>query len=104
MIIAVDFDNTLSLNGKPNTALFRQLNSAKRNGAILILWTCRAGASLAEAVTFCNQNGLTFHLVNANTPQTIRQLGYDPRKVLADLYIDDKSAPIIGTRANDDYK
>lgn len=35
--------------------------------------------------------GLRPNLVNENAPQTVKALGYNPRKVLADIYIDDKN-------------
>lgn len=91
MIIAVDFDGTILIDGQPNLVLIRELMRARRGGAVLILWTCRAGERLAAAVDFCRQNGLQVDLINENAPQTIRRLGYNPRKVLADIYIDDKA-------------
>lgn len=94
MIIAVDFDGTLQIDGEPNLALIGNLMRAKRSGAVLILWTCRAGNRLADAVAFCRQHGLQIDLVNENAPQIVRQLGYNPRKVLADVYIDDKAGLI----------
>ena len=91
MIIAVDFDGTLQIDGKPNLPLIDYLVKSRNKGAILILWTCRAGKSLTEAVHFCRQNGLLFDFINDNPPLVIRQLGYNPRKILADIYIDDKA-------------
>ncbi len=92
MIIAVDFDDTLRFtDGTPNTHLITQLKSEQKRGAIVILWTCRAGKSLADALSYLRQFGFTPNLVNQNTRQTISTLGYDPRKILADVYIDDKN-------------
>lgn len=91
MTIAVDFDDTLKIDGQPNIALIRELNRAKRGGAVLILWTCRAGASLQDALSFCGRYGLRFDFVNDNSPAVVKKLGYNPRKVLADVYIDDKA-------------
>ena len=70
MIIAVDFDETLKIDGEPNTALFARLINAQRGGAILILWTCRAGDSLREAVQYCAERGLgsTVSMTTARTP------------------------------------
>ena len=80
MIVAVDFDGTLQFqDGKANIALFHALR------------TCRSGQRLAEAVRFCQQHGLRPNYINQNTPQIIKMLGHDPRKVYADLYIDDKA-------------
>ena len=94
MIIAVDFDGTLCVNDQPNIPLFQKLLQAKRQGATLILWSCRAGSSLAKAVSFCRSYGLQFDCVNCNPPETVSRLGYDPRKILADIYLDDKSVPV----------
>lgn len=91
MIIAVDFDETLKINGEPNTALFARLINVQRGGAILILWTCRAGDSLHEAVQYCAERGLRFNCINDNCADTVRKFGYNPRKVFADVYIDDKA-------------
>lgn len=91
MIIAVDFDGTLYLKGKPNKALFDQVIQWQRQGNCVILWTCREGKSLAEAVKFCKRNGFTPNLVNQNARQAVAMMGHDSRKIYADLYIDDKN-------------
>lgn len=92
MIIAVDFDGTLSLNakypniGNPNIKLFSWLINVKsRYNDTIILWTCRSGKELNEAVKWCNEQGLYFDYVNENAPW----LGFDTRKIVADMYIDD---------------
>ncbi len=91
MIIAVDFDETLQIAGKPNIPLFRSLISKQKQGNAIILNTCRQGKRLDEAVAFCLKNGLKFNAINGNIPQIIRRFGYDPRKIYADMYIDDKA-------------
>ena len=91
MIIAVDFDDTLFVKGVPNTALFNYLKARQRAGDILILNTCRAGKRLNEAVMLCQKNRLMFNAVNENIPAVVKMLGYNPRKIYADLYIDDKA-------------
>lgn len=91
MIVAVDFDGTLSLDGAPNAPLFARLKEMQRNGDIIILWSCREGKRLNEAVTFCAKNGLRVNFANKNSPQAIRMLGGDSRKIYADVYVDDKA-------------
>lgn len=92
MIIAVDYDGTLQLaDGSINMALIRRLTASQRRGDVVILWTCREGRRLEEAVQKLARHGWRPSLVNSNAPQTVRILGYDPRKILADIYIDDKS-------------
>lgn len=96
-IVAVDFDNTLSMGGefpntgKPNEKLFEYLKARQHNGDIIILWSCRCGADLELAVKYCEVNGLVFDYVNENTPEMIERFGNDSRKIFAHLYIDDAS-------------
>jgi len=92
MIIAVDFDNTLQLRNKPNEVLIGRLKRAQTHGDTVILWTCREGKSLVEALDFLLSNGFRPNFVNQNCPEGIKRTGRDSRKVFADIYIDDKSA------------
>ena len=91
MIIAVDFDDTLQVNGQPNTQLIARLKREQKNGNTVILWTCRVGKSLQEAVSFLNVCGFRPNYINSNAAEAIRRYGSDPRKIYADLYIDDKA-------------
>ena len=93
MIVAVDYDGTLELNGKLNMPLIASLRAAQRRGDTVILWTCREGKRLQEALLALRGAGFRPQLVNQNAPEAIRKLGHDPRKIYADLYIDDKGAP-----------
>ena len=91
MIIAVDYDGTLQVDGKPNRRLYRNLINAQASGNTIILWTCREGIKLTEAVRKMAQNGLRPNYVNNNAVEIVAKLGYNPRKVIADVYIDDKA-------------
>ena len=94
-IYAVDFDGTLSNGeypniGEPNLALIEHLKKKKAKGqATLILWTCRGGESLIEAVKFCKKYGLDFDYINRNDEEMVKKYGNDNRKIYADVYIDD---------------
>ena len=95
-IIAVDFDGTLCTDcfpkiGQPNTALIELLKGLRRQGRQIILWTCRCGNQLEEAVEWCRKWELEFDAVNENLPEIIERYGSDGRKIYADVYIDDKS-------------
>lgn len=92
MIIAVDFDGTLYFDGQLNAPLLGRLRASQKRGDTVILWTCREGQSLQEALGILLSAGFRPDLVNRNAPQTIRRLGRDPRKIFADVYIDDKAA------------
>ena len=96
MIIAVDFDGTLCVEsypeiGAPNLKLIRMLRKKQELGDKLILWTCRAGDKLDEAVEWCRMQGLYFDAVNDNLPEMVEMWGNNSRKITADIYIDDKS-------------
>ena len=95
-IIAVDFDGTLCTNnwpdiGEPNKYLLGFLRDCKEEGCKLILWTCRVGERLEEAVEWCKLHDLYFDAVNENLPELIEEFGEDTRKIFANVYIDDRS-------------
>lgn len=95
-IFAVDFDGTLCESvypgiGEPNITLINHLIKRRNQGNKVILWTCRCGERLQEAVAWCREQGLEFDAVNENLPELIEQFGNDCRKVAADVYIDDKA-------------
>lgn len=93
-IIAVDFDGTLCENKYPNigamnTYLIDLLKKRQKVGDKIILWTCRVGKKLQEAIDKCKEHGLIFDAVNENIPEIIKSFGSDTRKIFADEYIDD---------------
>ena len=93
MTIAVDFDGTLADTDatkiySPNTKLINYLIDRRKNDDKIILWTCREGSRLKQAVEWCKEQGLKFDAVNDNLPG-LKLFGMNPRKVAADLYIDD---------------
>lgn len=97
-IIAVDFDGTLCERkypdiGAPITPVIEYVKERKAAGNIIILWTCRVGEYLANAVEWCKRQGLTFDYINENAPERVGQYGGDTRKISADEYIDDKANP-----------
>ena len=99
MIYAVDFDGTLSMGewpgvGPANDELFKFLIRKQRQGDKLILWTCRAGSALNDAVDFCRDNGLVFDAVNDNLPEIVEQYGSNSRKITCDVYLDDRACHV----------
>ena len=97
MILAVDFDGTVSLGEYPDTGpvnyeLVQFLRKRRLMGDKLILWTCREGVSLQDAVNFCMSNDLEFDAVNDNLPETVEKYGSNSRKINCDYYIDDRAA------------
>lgn len=103
MIYAVDFDGTLSFGewpevGPVNRRLVDYLIRRQMLGDKVILWTCRAGKPLTDAVEFCKINGLVFDAVNDNLPEIVEQYGSNSRKITCDVYIDDRAFHV------DDYE
>lgn len=93
-IYAVDFDGTLCENawpgiGEPNHLLIRSLISLRLRGDKLILWTCRTGDKLNEAIEWCKTQGLEFDAINENLPEIIAAFDGESRKIFANVYIDD---------------
>lgn len=91
MIIAVDYDGTLQIGEDMNLVLIRRLKHNQRRGDTIILWTCREGKSLIEALTRLRGCGFQPNLVNDNSPDVIRRMGGNTRKIYADVYLDDKA-------------
>lgn len=99
-VIAIDFDGTLCKSKypailKPKRRVIKRAIKEQKRGALLILWTCREGKELTEAIDWCRSYGLTFDAINSNPREQVRIFGTDPRKVGADEYWDDKSHRII---------
>lgn len=97
-IIAVDFDGTLCENkypeiGEPRSNVIEYVKTRREYGDKIILWTCRVGEMLENAVKWCAERGLKFDAVNANLPEVIESFGGDTRKIFANEYIDDRNYP-----------
>lgn len=98
-VIAVDFDGCLCTRhwpdiGNPNRQLIRMLKMARSKGSKVILWTCREGKDLEDAVKWCERYGLMFDAVNENLPEMNALFNNNSRKIGADVYIDDKAIKV----------
>ena len=96
-IIAVDFDGTLCENkypdiGEANEEVIDYILDEQDNGAKIILWTCRAGKRLKEAIRWCEEQGLYFDAVNNNIREAVKMFGKNTRKIFAHEYIDDRAS------------
>lgn len=101
VIIAVDFDGVLCEDQWPQIGPEKKDNIElakyrKQAGAALILWTCRCGEKLDEAVAWCRERGLEFDAVNENLPERVAFYGSESRKISADEYWDDKARGLFG--------
>ena len=71
--IAIDFDGCLCTDkypgvGRPNWRVISLALVEQAKGAGLILWTCREGNELREAIEACREWGLTFDAINESLP------------------------------------
>ncbi len=100
-IIAVDFDGTIVKDeypdiGEINEEVFWLLNwEVEKYNAYIILWTCRCGKELQQAVEFCKANDIPIDAVNQNAPWIVEKWPLEGRKIFAHQYIDDRNAGVV---------
>ena len=99
-IIAVDFDGTLCTNrypdiGEPIHKVIDKLLEEQKNGAKLILWTCRCDKELTDAVEWCERYGIIFDAINDHLPEMKEVFGNNTRKIFAHQYWDDRAVNIL---------
>lgn len=97
MTIAVDFDGTIVTHeypaiGKPIPFAIDSLKRLQQEDHHqLILWSCREGELLQQAIDYCHERGLDFYAVNSNYPEDVPDGAVGARKLTADLFIDDRN-------------
>lgn len=106
--IAIDFDGCLFSDaypgiGEPNWNVIHKAKEEQAAGAGLILWTCREGRLLQEALDACESCGLEFDAVNESLAEWIEEYGTRPRKVGASEYWDDRAVQMGGEK-NHEYE
>lgn len=100
-IIAVDFDGTITTESDLSNhelqlkeGAYEALHRLHEDGFKLVLWTCRGGHNLEEALVFLDDEGLleVFDTINQQLPE-VKEAYADiiGKKVGADIYIDDKN-------------
>ena len=109
IIVAVDFDGILCQDkfpeiGEPNYDMVSFVRRLQDSGIETILWTSRVDDRLAEAIAWCEDRGLHFASINDNTPSNKEQYGTNPRKVYADIYMDDRFPWMMYKPRPDDLK
>ncbi len=105
--IAVDFDGTLarswSLNpGDGSQNIFQKavlfyIKRKQKQGVSIILNTLRTEPErLGKAVNFLEKKGFIPDFINENDPKRIEKNSKEPKKIDADLYIDDRNIGLLG--------
>lgn len=97
MIIAVDFDGTIVRSNFP-AILGEQpyagevLRALHGQGHKIIIWTCRTGDQLLDAINWLLEHDIPFTRVNDHDPENVAKYGGEAgKKVYAHCYIDDKN-------------
>lgn len=91
MIIAIDFDNTITVGnnfpkiGKVRKNAIEVIKNLQKHGHKCFLWTCRAGKYLEDAKNFLESKGLVMEGYNVSELDSVN----NGRKPIADIYIDD---------------
>lgn len=97
MIYAIDFDGTIVEDKFPAVGALkpeaeRFIRELKRRGDKWILFTMREDEVLQDALEFLAIHDLSPDVVNDNLPEMCALHKNNPRKVFADVYIDDHNA------------
>lgn len=87
MIIAVDFDGTLSMGpypeiGNPKPYAVEMMNKLKDDGHYIILWTCRRGERLEDALNWLLEQGIPFDRINAMNRRTSLAMAMIPARFM----------------------
>lgn len=96
-IYGIDFDGTIVEEkfpdvGEPIAETIDFIRKLQKNGHKWILITMREGVFLENALEFLAINDILPDAVNDNLPERIEKWGNNPRKIYADIYIDDHNA------------
>lgn len=88
LYVAFDFDDTVKnyLDGTPNQEVIDLLKWSYHVNCTLILFTCREGERLKEAMNWCTLQGINFHYANCNPEIVI-----GGRKPYYNILLDDKA-------------
>ncbi len=97
MIYAIDFDGTIVENcfpaiGELKPEAERFIREIHRMGDKWILYTMREGKYLEEALAFLAELNLSPDAANDNLPEMCEFYKNNPRKIFANVYIDDHNA------------
>jgi hypothetical protein len=91
-ILAIDFDGTIVKNIFPDIGELIEdaklyINKLYDEGYDIIIWTCRDGQLLKDAITFLVDNNIKFHKVNENSDKLDFTTS---NKIYFDITIDDR--------------
>jgi hypothetical protein len=94
-VLSIDFDETIVNSNYPVIHSLKEnakeyINRLYDEGYYIIIWTCRSKDEKQNAANFLRKEGVKFHCINKHHPYFLKLFKGNTRKILADLYIDDK--------------
>ena len=96
-VIAIDFDGTIVNDEFPNVGKLKPkslmvIKKLINAGHTIVIWTCRDYGIIKDFVDVNFKGIQNFKVyINENPPELRHKFGNDPRKLGADLFIDDKA-------------
>lgn len=86
MIICIDFDGTLCQSKFPELGptmpgAIEVMKQLKADGHYLIIWTCRCGERLLEAINWLLEHDIPFDRINDHNPDNMKLYGEGGKKV-----------------------
>lgn len=97
-VIGIDFDGTIVEDNYPEIGKVKKgamltLKQLANRGHKIVIWTCRDYGVIADFFTAQKIKGLLpINLyINENPSELRNRFGNDPRKIGADIFIDDKN-------------
>ena len=99
LVISIDFDGVIVTDkwpdiGDPIPGAIETINEWYDAGYWIIINSCRDHKEKADMTVWLQRAGVRYHAMNENLVWRIAQYGTDPRKIGADIYIDDHNIGI----------
>lgn len=99
--VAIDFDGTIVEDEFPKIGRLKPyakevINKFKESGGRVLIHTCRTDEQEDIVREFLDDNGICYDTINENHPEMKATYNNDPRKLGADIYIDDKGYKVDG--------
>jgi len=94
-IVAIDFDGTIVEDTWPTIGnlrpdVLRVIKRLRDNGDNIVIWTCRQGKDLSDAIKFLDKNDIPYDAINENVESV--KVDFNPfPKIYYDVLIDDKN-------------
>lgn len=95
--IAIDFDGTITHYaphpelGEIREEAVRVIKRIRDEGGKICIWTCRCDDDEQRVIDYLARHGIEYDIFNEPFEDMCSFFGGNPRKVCAEIYIDDKS-------------